>query len=102
MTTVINYTTFIESDLGIKMQYVLNPKPLWRQLAEFLTQIISVLAEAIPVVGPFVSFAVYFAAYAAMESSWISGFENSAPPILPWSSLRRRHWANIRLREPKS
>ncbi|KAL4792787.1 hypothetical protein BDV19DRAFT_391756 [Aspergillus venezuelensis] len=77
----INYSGIIKSQFGLTMSYAPPPAPIEKQMALMMVQILAVAADAVPIVGPLVSFGIYVAGNTIIDSSWPSQFENSAPPI---------------------
>ena len=54
----VDYTIFVQSNFGLKMEYW-TPKEPEDWIGEFITELVTVLLGAIPYVGPVLSFAQY-------------------------------------------
>ncbi|RAH65967.1 uncharacterized protein BO66DRAFT_431602 [Aspergillus aculeatinus CBS 121060] len=76
------FPDIIKREYGLVMNYNITESTPWeKQLALFMVQILAVAADAIPVVGPLVSFTIYMGGNSIIDAAWISQYENSSPPV---------------------
>ncbi|PYI19865.1 hypothetical protein BO99DRAFT_432222 [Aspergillus violaceofuscus CBS 115571] len=76
------FPDIIKREYGLVLNYKITESTPWeKQLALFMVQILAIAADAIPVVGPLVSFTIYMGGNSIIDAAWISQYENSSPPV---------------------
>ncbi|RAH44292.1 uncharacterized protein BO95DRAFT_433297 [Aspergillus brunneoviolaceus CBS 621.78] len=92
-----NFPDIIKREYGLVMNYNITESTPWeKQLALFMVQILAVAADAIPVVGPLVSFTIYMGGNSIIDAAWISEYESSSLPVFALLYSQRRNVAKYK------
>jgi hypothetical protein len=82
MDKAINYTSIVNGEFGLIMQYVPADCSIWEQIASFAIQTIAIFADFIPVIRPFLSVAIYIGGNCILDATWGENWDNSALAVI--------------------